>query len=647
LISYDMLYDPRGDHLKISNLSVALKNNKWINLTGDINKISSQQEFNLIITESKIVLSDIYPYYVGFTGDKKTKFGGILSLFPMKITGNSSHNNIDGKVNLNNFFYKNPEINTSIQQLNLAYSIKKTNKDISLNAGIYIPFVSLGLGMDKLGANGISIDVDMLAYNDFQRLEVRDLKLKVFNPESKQPALDFALKGDIKLAPEFSGTDLSGKVNISKFTFKKENFSDGIKNKYMASLPFKKPVDLNLDLKFALSENITKADIVMLVKVPDYDLNDLRLDTDFMQDKKAQKIRLNKFSLGSSSMGVKIGAAGWIETKTILSDSDVRIAVEANFPKMKTVYGHWDLSGRFNFDFAMKGDLKTGKTSGNIRIKDLYVKNRESLLSVEDLNMDFPFDYKFMSGPVESRIAADKVQLIENENFKDKDNFTIKSIKARHPVRNMEFEYAKDFSAALFFRNNAFEITKMKMYVLNGPVYGRDILFYLADMPSTRSFKNVEYRLALDVSNVDMGKIDNPDRISKSNAELSLNARFSGKGLDMFLGKGKDKGKELNTKGFISINKIGGKIANRLFKGLNEEKGKSKIGVAQVVLDNTMIIRGFDYNLDIGLMDVKVSLGRKALGYAVLVDDIKITRMPIQVYLNNIFRRNNDEEVLY
>jgi hypothetical protein len=348
----------------------------------------------------------------------------------------------------------------------------------------------------------------------------------------------------------------------------------------------------------------------------------------------------------SRTAGLKIGAIGRIDTAAPpFSDSDLSITAELDSPQMKPIYGSWNLSGRFKLTFNMKGDINTGKTSGNIKINNLFVNNKESLLSIEDLNMDFPFEYHFASGIVESRIAVDKIQLFDNENFKEKENFTIRSVKAKHPARKIEFEYAKDFAATMFFRNNAFEITKMKMYVLDGAVYGRDILFYLADMPATRNFKNVEYRLVLDAANVDIGKLDNPDRKGRSEAELSLNAHFSGKGLDMFLGKGKDRGKELNTKGFIDINKIGEKFAKKLFEGLNEEKGKSKIGIAQYVLDNTMNIKGFNYNLDIGLMDVEVALSRRAIGYLILVEDIRITRMPIQEYLNNIFGRDQNEDI--
>ena len=49
------------------------------------------------------------------------------------------------------------------------------------------------------------------------------------------------------------------------------------------------------------------------------------------------------------------------------------------------------------------------------------------------------------------------------------------------PARDIAFEYMKDFSLAMQFKDNVFEIRNMKSYVLDGSLYGRQILFNLAD----------------------------------------------------------------------------------------------------------------------------------------------------------------------
>lgn len=644
IVSYDLTFYPVRDILKLSHLDIKFMDKKWIGLTGLIKQVTTKQEIDLKMAESNIVLDDLYPYFVSITGDRRTKFRGVVSLFPLTIDGNPEYMNIDGEINLKKIYFKNPGAEADIPSLQLLYSVKKRSGDMKISSGIKIPHLFYTLERDRSGDNGLDLDLDVFSYNNFEKIDINFLKFKFYNPAIKKDALTLALEGKVRLKPE-----LSGNVNITRFTFLKEPLlgmlPGGIK-KSLVSAPVNKPVNMSLDLEFALGTDATEAKLAMLLKVPDYNVEDLKINTSVFQDNIKKRVSLKKFTLGTETLGLSVNAGGTIDIKTPpFNDSDLRVSVKLDSPEMKPIYGPWKLSGIFELAASMKGDLKTGRASGNILIDRLFVKNDQSMLRVDDVNLDFPFEYSFQaSGPGESRIAVNKGQVIDNENFKAAENFSIKSIRAKHPSRDMQFEYMKDFAATMFFKNNAFEIVKLKTYILDGAVYGRDIIFNLADMPYTGSFKNIEYRLVLDVTNVDIGQLDNPDPKAKTReAELSLNANFSGRGLDMFAGKGKDRSKELNVKGFININKVGERFANRLFKGLSEEKGESKLGIAQYAVDNSMSIKGFNYNLDMGLMYVNVHFERRLLGYIIQVEDVKFDRVPIQSYLNNIFRRESDE----
>jgi hypothetical protein len=107
----------------------------------------------------------------------------------------------------------------------------------------------------------------------------------------------------------------------------------------------------------------------------------------------------------------------------------------------------------------------------------------------------------------------------------------------------------------------------------------------------------------------------------------------------MFVGKGKDRGKELNVKGFININKVGKEFAKKLMQGLNEHKGESKLGIIQPVIDNFTTIKGFNYNLDMGLMYARVSIERRLLAVLITIEDIEYDRIPIQEYINSLLGR--------
>ena len=228
-----------------------------------------------------------------------------------------------------------------------------------------------------------------------------------------------------------------------------------------------------------------------------------------------------------------------------------------------------------------------------------------------------------------SILAVTKEQLVVNEKFRNKPNFTIKSIMFKHPARDIPFEYMKDLEAFIAFQNEIFRISNLKCYVMDGSVFARDIMFDIAGL----NLDAMEYKFMLDVTNVDINKLDEPDPAKKTrDAELSLNANFHGRGLNV--------SKELTPTGYINIYKIGSKFANRLMRGLSEEQGKSKLGVAQIVVDNSMTIRNFNFNLDKGLMYVTVNFGRKILsGFASIKDNqVKYDRVPLQEFVRNIMQ---------
>jgi hypothetical protein len=296
-------------------------------------------------------------------------------------------------------------------------------------------------------------------------------------------------------------------------------------------------------------------------------------------------------------------------------------------PEMKRIYGPWELAGKAQLSISVKGDYATGLAAGSMRIERLFVKNDEAGFAVDNVNMDFPFEYYFTpQSEGGSMILVDKSRILENENFRARENFSIGSIRARHPSRDVPFEYVKDISASMFFSRNAFEIVTLKARTLDGSLHGRNILFNLADMDPA----NMEFRVVMELTNMDVGKLDDPDPRRRSRgAELSLNADISGRGVDIR--------RELTPRGYVNIHKIGEKFGNRLFKGLSSERGRSKLGIAQLVYDNAVIPRAFNYTLDRGLMYATVTFRKKAIGMIVGPEQtVEFDRMPLQEYLRKV-----------
>jgi hypothetical protein len=317
------------------------------------------------------------------------------------------------------------------------------------------------------------------------------------------------------------------------------------------------------------------------------------------------------------------------------SDSDLKLSAKFDARKKRRIMGEMDIEGLLDISASMKGDLESGSAAGAVRMEGLSVNSREKLLSLKNLNLNFPFRYGFRKKPAgESLLTVRKNQIIENPHFQDKPNFTIASISARHPARKISVEYLKDFQSYIAFKDNLFEISGLRAYILDGSLYGRRILFSIADLNT----HNMEYLLELDATNIDIDRLDRPDLKEKTRrAELSFNANIAGRDLDI--------GRQLNMDGYVNIHKIGTDFANSLMKGLSEKKGKSILGIAQPVLDNSMTIREFNFDILNGLIYSKVSLNRRLLGnlFRIKDDTIEFERIPIQEYLRKVRKGESNE----
>ncbi len=630
MVSYDLFYNPVKDHLTLNHLGVEFHGKKWIYLTGAVENVTKKQVIDLKMKESDISLGDLHPYFRSVTNDYRTFFGGNISLAPLTIKGDPDNIDIDGNVTLKGVSFSIPGTSALIPYLNISYLVLKRSDDMIISSNIVMPHLYYTLGKYKSGDNGFELKTDISAFNNFSRVVIRNFGVRLYSPDDSKNALDLAVSGDVMLKPQ-----LAGSVSISKLQFNKPPLYAMVPEKFkkmLDGIPVSKPVDMNLGVNFFLGDIIT-AKLNMLVKVPDFQVPDLAMGLDVVYDKNQKVADLKSFTLGSKAWNADISASGKVDHKVVpISDADIKLSVKLNNPQMKQMQGPWFLGGLVDINAFVKGNLDTGKAYGSVKIEKLFVKNDEGKIYVDDMNMNFPFEFLFkylkkaLAG--ESQITITKEQVIDSQFFSEKPNFSIKSVRAKHPARDMIFEFVKDFEMYMAFKNNIFQIVNMKAYVLDGALYGRNILFNLSDFNQD----NMEFKMILDITNVDIAKLDEPDPKKKTrDAELSLSANFSGRGLNVK--------KELKPVGYIEIYKIGEKFANKLMKGLSEEQGQSKLGViGQFAMDNSMKVSTFNFNLDKGLVYATVTLSRGAIGYAFGVENnqIKFDRITVGEFLRKV-----------
>lgn len=626
LVSYDLYYDPINDFLKLNDLGIRFRNSRWISLGGTVSEVTKNPRMDIRMNKSEISLAELYPYYRAVTGDESMRFAGKLSLFPLTVKGTPDAIAVKGALDLSSLQLRMPDLDLNVPSLRLNYALDKNGSHGKIGVNLAVDRFTYNMNRSLSGVSTLLLDADINSRNDFGAFDLNRVDIRFFDPRAKEKALELGIRGEVNVAPS-----VSGNVKIGGLVFRKNalvamlppSIGEGL-----AGLPFEKPVNAEIGARFSLGD-ITHANVSIGLKVPDFDVNDLAVTCDVTQNAPRARIDLSELTLKSRSRGLSLKAGGFVETrKSPLSDSDLKLKLTLDYPKKTKVYGPWVIAGSAGIDASMKGDLAKGKVKGSVKIKGLSVENAESMLDVKDANLDFPFDYDFGYRPSgKTRLAVGKESFFDSGLFRDRENLTIGSIASKHPARDMSFVYLKDLRGTLFFRDNSLEIQELRASILDGTLYGKDIFFYLSDL----NVRNMEYRIALDLTNLDVGLIDNPDQKKKSHdAELSLNVNLSGKSLDFAGG--------MNVNGSVNIYKIGDRFANKLMKGLSQEKGKSKLGIAQPIVDNLEIPRAFYYYIDNGVMYADVSFKSKAIGYIIGIKDdrVKFDRIPIQEYLRKV-----------
>ncbi len=629
-VKYDLVYKPKEDRLEIGDFSIAFKGKNWLKMAGKVENVTKNLQLDLAMVESTISLNDLYPYFVTLTGNRKTGFGGLISLYPLSVKGTIARQKIFGAIKMSGVSFRVPGTSARLPRSFINYNVYRNGSYLALNSHIVLNRFFYVLKGSKSGLNTLKLKTSIVSPDNFKTVNVKKMTMKLLNAREGKSAIDMTMNSRVRLSP-----NLKGEVNITKFTFSQPPLVGMVPprlRKQVADIPLRRDVNMKLGAKFNIRGGKTGASLNLNAALPDYRVPDLNLKASVLQNSRAQKVNLNYLTLGSRSKHLKIKANGFVALKKQpISHSDLKFSIELNNKKDISLLGPWRSRGKMKITGSMKGDLETGMARGKIYFSDFNIYNKKAMTSVMGLNMNFPFSFGFkMKKGMSSQLLATQKMVIESNRYDSRPNFSIKSIRAKHPARNFSYQYMKNLEANLSFKNRVFKIKNLKSDIMEGSLYGRSILFNLADFKPG----NMEFKLILDGTNIDLSLLDNPNPKKKStSAELSFSSNFSGRGLDV--------GKELTADGYITIYEIGSKTANTLMKGLSVEQGKSKLGgVGQFAVDNSMIIKNFDFRLKNGLIYSTVNFTRKLLSALITVNDNKVSfdRITVQEYLRNIMK---------
>ncbi|MGB4267959.1 MAG: AsmA family protein [Spirochaetota bacterium] len=618
-IEYDIAYNPSHDAIHCKILRVVFGKSAWISFTGTIEQVNSVPEIQFAMLDSNIRLNEIYQYTNVLLGPKPF-FNGSISIFPLIIQGNIHALTVKGAIRGQKVAFATDGFSVTIPSIEIPYLVMLRGPVVEASINIGLPHFVYTVDENRSRDNSVSVQCNVVYNLNSSTLDIQRVVLVHRAPEIAAETTRVEVSGSLIL-----GDVVEASISESTLRFDLPSMAYTLPaplKQSLTSSPITKPVTLRLKADVRTSAQVNSITLNALGTIPDYSIDDLIIATSVTQKPQKGKINIAYCDVSSKKHYTSIYVKGSVITKDDVSldvDAGVNVA-----PRVPITFGNYTVSGRMKVLLSLKGTMQSLVAKGNLQSEQLILSNSADKLFVGPVAMDIPIAYT-MGQSV--KMPFDSADVMNIQLFKQKANFSIGKIVAPHPSRNIAFEYVKNMHGYIGFNRNIMEIKNLQAKVLHGSVTLKELNFNLADLNP----QHMEFRVALNVNDIDIGKLDKPEsvRINKDSL-LSLNALVVGKNLNI--------AQDFDISGSINIYKVGEDFANRLFKGINEERGKSKLGMGQFAVDNSLIITGFDFYMDKGLVYPTVFFRKKVLGIFVTVNNeqVRYERIPVVEFFNRV-----------
>jgi len=618
-IEYDIAYNPSHDTLQCNKLQIVFGKSTWISFAGTIAHINTEPEIQFAMLDSNIKLNEIYQYTQVILGPKPY-FNGSISIFPLMIQGGINELTVKGAIRGQKIAFAADGFAITIPSVEMPYEIMLHNHIIQASINVGLPHFVYTLDENRSRDNAISLQCNVAYNRNNSTLDIQKVVVVHRAPEIAAETIRCEVAGSLVL-----GDVVAASINVPTLRFDLPSVAYTLPSplkQSLASSPITKPVTLRIHTDMSMSGETNAINLNAFCKIPDYSVDDLIVSTSITQKPNKGKIDIAKLDISSKKHHTTVYVKGSVITKDELT-LDVDAGVNM-VPRVPVIFGDYTLSGIMQVFLRLKGTMQSLVAKGSVQSQKLILSNDAAKLFIGPVDMNIPIAYTMGQS---FTMPFDSADVMNIQLFKQKENFSIGKIVASHPSRNIAFEYGKDVHGYIGLKRNMMEIKNLQAHIMGGTVTLKELSFNLADLNP----QHMEFRTALNAHDIDIGKLDKPEsvRINKDSL-LSLNAQVQGKNLNI--------GQDFDVSGTINIYKVGEKFANRLFKGLNEERGKSKLGMAQFAVDNSLVITGFDFYLDKGLVYPTVFFRKKVLGVFITVNNeqVRYERIPVIEFFNRV-----------
>ncbi|WCL49729.1 LIC_11026 family protein [Leptospira sp. GIMC2001] len=289
-----------------------------------------------------------------------------------------------------------------------------------------------------------------------------------------------------------------------------------------------------------------------------------------------------------------------------------------------------NLKGVIDLDLDVQNEHINGKLhteEADIRITSGNCPGANcKFTEIVDLFLDIPFHHNILETSTLVLTSGNKENLIKNYGEQKGLNFKIEKIRGSHPSLTgqvFDFVVPKDhlpgLSASIVHKDNILKIDNLRIFALDGIVYGRDILFNIGN----GDINNMEFASTLQIRDVDLKQMlprESQDKVGDGKIKADLN--FTGRNLSDPIG---------NMNLYFSVFQIG------------SDFGKSAINIVSptnLITDaiiNSYSVNNVEIQLSKGLVYASIQFNKSLLNTLVFNienDRIQEERIPLSSFLD-------------
>ncbi|TGM99855.1 LIC_11026 family protein [Leptospira dzoumogneensis] len=517
-------------------------------------------------------------------------------------------------------------------------------KDFSqLDAGLKLRARGFRFPLGRGNSGNINLEGGLKALFHFpkkawglEEILVSNLNLQAFSPEGNSAA-KLNTGGRIGLGEPFvldlkkAGLDLDLEYLVPLLPLSLRETLIPVRNQVG------KKIGLDGDFYYSLGDHGQNIQGSLGVDLPGMNLRDGKLSLDLkMIGSPNSKIKIDKLELSAFSKKLYLGLGGELTkaSKTGPSPSlgefipslkgELKLVSPKESGLIKGLFFQGEAGAKFNwYGSLIQGDLIS--KNSNILLQSGVCPGYDcKLYKIDGWNADVPFAHDLSVKETKNLIEGNKRKFVMNYGRTPAPNFTIRQIIGNHPsLKGTPFEYSRPkadspgLSANLEYSENYLRMDYLKVYTLDGEIWGKDMIVNVGSGDPEK----MEYSVSLRVKDIDLkqllpaktqAKIDD----GKVKADLNLWGRNLG-----------DPVPNLNL--FFSIYQIGndfGKSAINIFAPSN---------ILTDFIYGSYAVDKIELELSKGLVYAVILFKRSILGTIIQLENNQVSqqRMPLANFL--------------